>query len=367
MRIALLADYYWPYLESFHSSRREQLEALPFTRHQELLFADYFGSFISHRNHFRRIGHESELFVGNYYPLQQKWLRERGIPLTAAPETKADIVIRQLEEFRPDVFFMGSMFDYYGSFLEKVSRITRNIFAWIACPYPTGLDFSPIRCVLSSAPGYVEAFRKRGLKSEPLKAAFDSEVVRHLDGVEKTIDLSFVGGLSWGTHRFRMEALERLLGDGNPLQIWGYCHDGGWRGRWRRFWSHNRIASCYRGEVWGMSMYRTLAQSRVTLNMHVDVGRANNAGGNMRLYEATGCGALVISDFAPDVPEIFQPDREIVTYRTISELNEKVHYYRDHRAEAEGIARAGQRACWQRHGYERRIREFEGIIKRYAA
>jgi spore maturation protein CgeB len=114
-------------------------------------------------------------------------------------------------------------------------------------------------------------------------------------------------------------------------------------------------------------MYRTLAQSRVTLNMHVDVGRANNAGGNMRLYEATGCGALVISDFAPDVPEIFQPGREIVTYRTISELNEKVHYYRDHRAEAEGIARAGQIACWQRHGYERRIREFEAIIKRYAA
>ena len=47
-------------------------------------------------------------------------------------------------------------------------------------------------------------------------------------------------------------------------------------------------------EVWGLDMYRALARSKITINRHINV--AENNANNMRLFEATGTGSLLITD-----------------------------------------------------------------------
>ena len=60
-------------------------------------------------------------------------------------------------------------------------------------------------------------------------------------------------------------------------------------------------------------MYRVLARTRVAMNRHGDIaeGHANN----MRLFEATGAGALLATEAADNLPELFEPGREVLAYR----------------------------------------------------
>ena len=108
-------------------------------------------------------------------------------------------------------------------------------------------------------------------------------------------------------------------------------------------------------------MYRLLAQSRVTLNRHIAAaeGHANN----MRLYEATGVGALLLTEAAPNLSDMFEPGVEIVTYTGADDLIEKARHYLEHEDERAAIARAGQARTLREHTYERRARELVRLVE----
>ena len=46
----------------------------------------------------------------------------------------------------------------------------------------------------------------------------------------------------------------------------------------------------------------------------------------MRLFEATGAGACLITDRKVNLPAMFEPDVEVVTYSSVEECSEKVRY-----------------------------------------
>ena len=71
-------------------------------------------------------------------------------------------------------------------------------------------------------------------------------------------------------------------------------------------------------DTWGLEMYRKLAESKITLNCHEEI--AGNYASNMRLYKATGMGACLITDWKENLPNIFEPDLEIVIYRSLDKL-----------------------------------------------
>ena len=72
-------------------------------------------------------------------------------------------------------------------------------------------------------------------------------------------------------------------------------------------------------------MYRVLSRSKIALNRHSDV--AEDYANNMRLYESTGVGALLITDAKRNLTDLFEPDEEVVTYSSEDELVEKIHHY----------------------------------------
>jgi spore maturation protein CgeB len=82
----------------------------------------------------------------------------------------------------------------------------------------------------------------------------------------------------------------------------------------------------------------------------------------MRLFEATGMGACLLTDWKPNLTELFEPDVEVAVYRTPAECVDKAHYLLEHDAERRAIAAAGQRRTLRDHTYERRIAVLERIL-----
>ena len=124
----------------------------------------------------------------------------------------------------------------------------------------------------------------------------------------------------------------------------------GRRQKLRRLVHRTAIDKGYRGQAWGLEMYRVLAASRITLNVHIDM--AGPAAVNMRMYEATGVGTLLLTDDGVNLSELFEAGKEVVTYRTPQEAAEKVHYFLEHENERMAIAKAGQQRTLQNYTYD---------------
>src|SRR5262249_20585498 len=110
------------------------------------------------------------------------------------------------------------------------------------------------------------------------------------------------------------------------------------------------------------TMFEVLHSSLITLNHHVDV--AGRYAGNIRLFEATGVGALMITDWKENLHEIFEPGKEVVAYRTPEECVELAQYYLDHEDERRAIATAGQKRVLREHTYRHRMQQLLGMVER---
>src|SRR5208283_3083358 len=85
-------------------------------------------------------------------------------------------------------------------------------------------------------------------------------------------------------------------------------------------------------------------------------------GVNCTLFEAAGCDAFQIADWKPSLPELFEPEREVVTFRTRQELKAKVDYYLAHPAERQEIASRAYARAHREHTYEQRLEKMFEIL-----
>ena len=108
-------------------------------------------------------------------------------------------------------------------------------------------------------------------------------------------------------------------------------------------------------------MYQKLYESSITFNNHIDI--SSQYASNMRLYEATGVGTCLLTDWTPDLFELFEPDVEVVTYKTVDEAIEKVRYLLVNDNERKEIAAKGQRRTLEKHNFDLRAKQLDQIIQ----
>ena len=113
--------------------------------------------------------------------------------------------------------------------------------------------------------------------------------------------------------------------------------------------------------VVGIDYYNVLSESRIIFNKHTD----HNMGcvGNLRLFEGTGIGGCLLTDTGENINDLFEPGKEIVTYRSVDEAVEKVTYLLDHEDEREEIARAGQKRTLKDHTIFHRCQLIDNVIQ----
>ena len=272
-------------------------------------------------------------------------------PLRKHEESRLNDILRdQIEHYDPDVVINYHVAGIASSLLRDMLPPGRLLLGQIASRIPENGDFGEYDLILSSLPNFVQYFKNLGLRAELQRLAFEPRVLRSLEGVKRSIPVSFVGSVS-RDHTSRSDLLEYLR-ELPEFELWGRLA-GDLRGG-------SAIRRRYKGEAWGITMYRVMAASKITINHHIDI--AESHANNLRLYEATGVGTMLVTDWKEDLHEIFEPGKEVVTYRSPEECAELVRYYLEHDDEREAIARAGQARTLGEHTFENRMRELMNIV-----
>ncbi len=263
------------------------------------------------------------------------------------------ILAAQIKHYRPDVLFNLDMKSMSSLFLKEMKPYTRLLVGQIASPLPPNQDFRCYDLILSSLPNFVEDFRRRGIPAELHGFAFEPKILKRLKQGESSISISFVGSLS-SHHKARVQLLEQVCAR-QDMEVWGQgIHS---------LPETSSIRRCYRGEAWGIEMYQILSSSKMTLNHHINI--AGPYANNMRLFEATGVGTLLVTDWKVNLREMFEPGKEVVSYRTPEECAELIEYYLEHDEERKSIACAGQKRVLQEHTYYHRMQEFVDMVRKY--
>jgi spore maturation protein CgeB len=277
----------------------------------------------------------------------------RKIGLSPRLDSSAEnILLAQIEEFRPDLVLNQDIFHVDTRLVRRIKDIGNPVMVGqVGLLPPRGEDWTVYDQMISQLPSVVRSFRALGVRSEVSHLAFEPAI---LDGLPEApaadIDVSFVGTVS-ADHRQRI-ALLLAVAERYNLKLWGNLPQA--------LPASSPLHRCFQGEVWGADMYQVLRRSRITLNSHIDL--AGREAGNMRLFEATGVGAFLLTDFKDNLDTLFVPDREVAVWRSIEECLERIdHYLRDDNGRAE-IARDGHARTMAQHTYRHRAAEILGFV-----
>jgi hypothetical protein len=202
---------------------------------------------------------------------------------------------------------------------------------------------------ISAVPSTVDKFRTFGVPSYILRHAFHPRVASAVGEGGEPIPVSFVGSLS-PLHTSRIALLEKVA-DRCDLRVWSGDAP-----------KSPKLRERYVGPAWGRDMYAILARSRVTINNHLDGMRDAD---NCRLYEATGVGTLLVTDWKRNLHELFEPGQELLAYRTVEACADLVARYLDRHDDRTAIARAGQARTLKEHTYRQRMEELVEIVDRH--
>jgi len=349
--LILNADYtgFLSWLYSLHPG----LEKHPYAEQMRVRNESLFGVADFYSSNLRKLGHEAQDIHFNNKFMQRAWAREHDIRISLMRRWQSRILEAQIKYYRPDVVLNQAMDGIENRFLKKMKKYIKLLVGQIAAPLPQGQDFGSYDLVISSLPNIAAYFRSLGIRSEVNRMGFEPNVSARLGSVEKdTIPVSFVGGFS-KAHSSRINWLEYLCKH-LDIKIWGIGIEN--------LPVESPIHKCYNGQVWGVEMYQIFYKSKITLNYHIDI--AAQYANNMRLYEATGVGALLLTDWKENLHEIFEPNKEVIVYRTPEECVDLIKYYLEHKDERKTIARAGQKRTLGEHAYYYRMQELVEAISK---
>jgi spore maturation protein CgeB len=371
MKLVILDTYYPRFLKMFYAQHAE-LGRAPWQEQTKALLKAAFGVSDFYSFHLRNLGIDAHDLIVNCVPLQESWATENrvsfsawalrlphrtfrlpiiGAKLAALPGL-IEVAVAQIRSLNPDVLYCQDLSFFTGDVLKELKSHVRMIVGQIACPLPPDSFLKGYDLILTSFPHFVPRLQALGVASEYFRIGFDARILELLGAVQKDIGASFVGGIS--RHHGKAVPLLEYVAIHTPIEFFGYGVETLPRS--------SPVRRRHHGEVWGLDMYRALARSKVTLNRHINV--AENSANNMRLYEATGVGSLLITDRKDNLGELFEVGKEIVAYSSQEEAADLIRYYLDHPEEAATIARAGQARTLREHTYRHRMEELVLVLER---
>lgn len=335
LKILFLNVYYEDFMQTHyekndiaHLSYLEQWESIQGAMHSD---ADFYSRGMSKQ------GWQAHDLITNCKALQRQWARENDFT-----GDKHLIWVEQIRRYKPDVVYVQGLWLINDETYPLIKDHCKLIVGQVASP--ASFAVKNFDCIFSSMPHFVERFREHGTVAHCISLAFDARANADLDRI---YDVTFVGGIT-NMHTGRIEFL-RELSKKVDIDCWGYGFDQLKDTRLR-----------YHGVVWGREMFNILSQSYITLNYHIDC--AEDYANNMRLYESTGCGTLLITDWKKNLGDLFSHD-EVVAFGDVNGALKAINYYLNHREEGSAIAKRGQKRTLKEHTYDNRMAEIATILE----
>lgn len=99
--------------------------------------------------------------------------------------------------------------------------------------------------------------------------------------------------------------------------------------------------------------------SKINLNITM---RPIETGLSLRIWDILGCSGFLLTNYQAEIPEYFEIGKDLETYESMEELEQKVQYYLAHEEERIEIAINGYEKTAQYHTYEQRLAEMIRIL-----
>ena len=264
----------------------------------------------------------------NYERLQQCWAREHSLKTNDLNEIK----LAQIEEYRPDVFYNFSAF-CDGNFIKRLGkRKDRKDIYWNAYITAEAMTFPEYDGQISLHRPFVYHWQRSGLSACELQPGIPVAWATQSDS-PKSIDILFYGQYLKGIFDNRNHLVESLLRYKLDTKYELRCHLTYTEHRPTIFripklpWTRIRapfitfpskfVRQHSLCPLYGDTLYHAIAQSRIVVNAYGNFNQCYKS--NMRLYEAIGLGAFLISEEGT-YPDGFEPGVDFYTYRDAKEL-----------------------------------------------
>lgn len=99
--------------------------------------------------------------------------------------------------------------------------------------------------------------------------------------------------------------------------------------------------------------------SKINLNITM---RPIETGLSLRIWDVLGCAGFLITNYQAEIPEYFEIGRDLETYESMEELEQKVQYYLTHEDDRIEIAINGYEKASRLHTYEKRVAEMIRVL-----
>lgn len=351
--------------------------------------------------------------------LQKKWAQENNVNYDDK-KWFIDIADKQIETYKPDVLFFqqNAMFprEYLAS-LKKRFPFLRKIVTHFAFLGDNGDQiYSDI--LLVGTPGLVRRYKEKGLNPRLFYHYFDESIATKIPGKleDKKYPISFIGTSGYGHgigHSDRYWLLRRMASD-FPLMMWLWEPDPIRRNLKSKFRDHlanilsflpkknlkvigkNKLSNLLgdaikkkneretglrvpdkrllelfpfkcQEPIVGIEYYEKMSQSLISFHKHANnwvsvKDQPKDDIGAIRLFEATGVGSCLITDYGQNLKDLFDLDSEVVVYRNDDEAYEKIKYLLENPKEAEEIAERGMKRTLKDHTATARFEQFVGWL-----
>lgn len=296
--------------------------------------------------------------------------------LSVGKERFNEELLSLIEKEKPDLFFAFMLSDELDpKVLERIKTLTKSV-AWFADDSWRFYNYSKFWARhftwAVTTYSYMPALYKHAGQPNVIRSqwAANTSVFRPLADDKYKVDVSFVGG--WSKPREGIiSALEKA---GVVVGVYG----SGWPN----------------GRVSEEEMVRIFSNSRINLGLNSPPGYFNkNSLGRLlfkrsinkvvpdfnlpanittllhrgvpqvkaRHFEIPACGGFLMTSMADDLDNYYELGKEIVVYKNVKDMPERIKYYLDHEDERKEIAEAGYRRTVRDHTYDKRLIE---IFKR---
>ncbi len=271
------------------------------------------------------------------------------------------LLIEKAKSTQPDFAFVLKGEPIYPETLQELKKITNvPIFNWfgddpwefpifsgkVAKYYDYFFTYDPYSVNLYKEIGHENAYH--------LPYGYNEKIALSLrlsakDYKKYGCDVSFIGSY----YPTREELLSKIKNKYN-LKIWG------------RGWKGTSCEDVYQGSaLYGIEMLKAMKASKILLNIHKGFGEGVEASGeglNLRVMEGAACGAFQISNLQADIPNRFEPGKEIVLFESWDEAVEKIDYYLNKEDERKKISQAGYNRFLAEHTLDKRLKKMMKIV-----
>ena len=322
--------------------------------------------------------YECTEIIHNLESLQKKWLRQYG-----DVNSKDEIIFQQIKYYNPDVLFIGDVNLLSEKFTEKVKSISsvKLILCFHCAPFSKkildNLKHSDI--IITCTEGYKKKL-KNFIKNDVflMHHAFQNDLEINFEE-KRNFDVGFLGSLFLNDklHVGRINIIYNLIKNFDKsyiainfskffiLDFLMFLLNSiiklNFLKNIKIFYKIIYIYIFSKKPIFGKNMFNVLKNTKILINKHIE---DTEYAGNMRLFEGTGLGCLLITDYKKDLEKLFKIDHDIVIYDDEKQIFDKIsHYLKDNNSRI-NIAKNGYNKTISFHNYLNRVNNLDKFIKK---